>query len=133
MLPLLGHFRRAIDMKIRDFWKSWEFLGLLGVGAVLAYILPFNEFSKQYCLLTNAYVLSRAIYKTGRGLTYSSCFSSESYASLISVAILFVSVALRQADSIIFGKYIVATYAVFSLSRGMVKKIRDQKTTVLMR
>lgn len=117
-------------MKLRDFWKSWEFLSL-PIVLWLLFSLPLPEFIRLSSIVLNAYVLSRAIYKISRGLTYSAGFSSEGYAYLLNLGLL--GYGRFSGDFPDFGYFVVGAYTCFALSRGLTKKLRDSKTTMLMR
>lgn len=121
-------------MKIRDFWKSWEFGSGVAVIVAIGWLLPFGEAVKLISLALNAYVLSRTIYKKNRCFNYSSTFASEAYAFALNEVFLLYGAISSHVDRLDACRYMFAAYAVFAVCRGVTKHLVPSMTkTVVMR
>jgi hypothetical protein len=112
-------------MKIREFYKSLEFISIFIIGLMMFYVVDIGLFIKSLSVVFNLYAISRAIYKTGRGLTHTAFKSSEGVLFLLNESMLLISChkqILNQTDYCI---YAIIAYAIFSIGRGATKKLRN--------
>jgi hypothetical protein len=120
-------------MKIRNFLKSIEFL-IIPITLFLLYKFVGVTTDSIVCsvIICDAYQISRSLYKYGRGMVYSSIFTSELYLLIFNVLISLYGLTHSIISPGLFCILLSSLYASFALGRGFVKKVRSVNKNMSM-